>query len=603
VSHTSIFLLRRILWQSRRCWPHLSGIVLLSFLAMVLNLLVPLPLKIAVDSVSGTPALPRFLEPYFPHLSPAAGLAFAVGLMLATAVLVNLQGLCSWCLQTYTGEKLVWDFRAQLLDHVQRLPMSFHDRNGTLDSAYRLQHDAPAIQYVLIQGLVPMATALATLVVMLYICLRLDLQVSLIALSIAPPLVLLTRACSRLVRSRSTVVKELDSSAIGVVQEVLGSIRVVKAFGQESREYERFVRHSKKRQAGQVNLAVTQGVFNLVIGLVVTAGSAGALYVGIRHVSAGRLSVGDLLILLAYVAQIYEPLRLLSNKVTELHAWSASLERALMLLDEVPEISEVKNPLSIVRAKGEFEFRNVTFQYHQSHRGLRNISFHVPAGTRVGIMGGNGAGKTTLINLLMRFYDATQGAVLLDGNDVREYRIHDLRRQFSVVLQEPVLFAASVAENIAYGRPEASNEQIYAAARAANSHEFILQLPEGYETNVGERGSRLSGGERQRISLARAFLRNSPILVLDEPTSSVDLHTEAAITAALESLMHGRTTFIIAHRLETLKGCDMLLLFNDGELVEIRHGAPEEYLAAYIESINREAVQAKSLAAISASAN
>jgi ATP-binding cassette, subfamily B, bacterial len=166
-----------------------------------------------------------------------------------------------------------------------------------------------------------------------------------------------------------------------------------------------------------------------------------------------------------------------------------------------------------------------------------------------------------------------------------------------------VLFAASVAENIAYGRPEASNEQIYAAARAANSHEFILQLPEGYETNVGERGSRLSGGERQRISLARAFLRNSPILVLDEPTSSVDLHTEAAITAALESLMHGRTTFIIAHRLETLKGCDMLLLFNDGELVEIRHGAPEEYLAAYIESINREAVQAKSLAAISASAN
>jgi ATP-binding cassette subfamily B protein len=448
-----------------------------------------------------------------------------------------------------------------------------------------------------------MATAIATLLLMLYICVRLDLQVSLIALSIGPPLFLLTRACSRLVRSRSSVVKELDSSAIGVVQEVLGSIRVVKAFGQEAREYERFVRHSKKRQAGQVKLALTQGLFNLVIGVIVTAGSAGALYVGVRHVSAGRLTVGDLLILIAYVAQVYEPLRLISNKVTDLHAWSTSLERALMLLDEPPEITEARHPLSVLRTNGEFEFRNVTFQYSQSRRGLRNVSFHVPAGTRVGIMGGSGAGKTTLINLLMRFYDATSGAVLLDGNDVRDYRIHDLRRQFSVVLQEPVLFAASVAENIAYARPEASNDEIYAAARAANSHDFILQLPEGYETNVGERGSRLSGGERQRISLARAFLRNSPILVLDEPTSSVDLHTEATITTALQSLMRGRTTFIIAHRLETLKSCDMLLVLRDGELEEVKYGAAEEYLAAYVQSINRESLPIDTGAALSASAN
>jgi ATP-binding cassette subfamily B protein len=208
-------------------------------------------------------------------------------------------------------------------------------------------------------------------------------------------------------------------------------------------------------------------------------------------------------------------------------------------------------------------------------------------------MGGSGAGKTTLINLLMRFYDPVEGAVLLDGKDVRKYRIPDLRRQFSVVLQETILFDASLAENIAYGDPDAEDEQIYAAAQAANSHEFILQLPAGYQTNIGERGGQLSGGERQRISLARAFLRNSPILVLDEPTSSVDLQTEAAITSALQSLMHGRTTFIIAHRLETLKSCDILLVLSDGELVEIKHGASEEYLASYIKSVSGEADQEK----------
>lgn len=603
MSRSSLYLLRRILWQSRRCWPHLSLIVVLSFVAMVLNLLVPLPLKIAVDSIAGSDPLPGFLKNYFPHLSTGAGLAFAVGLMLTTALLTNLQALSSWLLQTYTGEKLVWDFRAQLLDHVQRLPMSFHDRHGTMDTAYRIQHDAPAIQNVIIHGLAPMATAISSIVVMFYVCLRLDLQVSLIALTIILPLFLLTRACSRRVRSKSTVVKQLDSSAIGVIQEVLGSIRIVKAFGQESREHERFVRHSRKRQAGQVKLAFMQGLFNLAIGMVVASGSAAALYVGVRHVSAGQLSIGDLLILIAYITQLYEPLRLVTNKITDLHGWAASLERVLMLMDEVPEIAEVKDPLRPARVRGEFELRNVSFHYPDCARGLRHLSFRVAPGTRVGIMGGSGAGKTTLINLLMRFYDPSEGAVLLDGHDVREYRVHDLRRQFSVVLQEPVLFNASVAENIAYANPEASNEEIYAAARAANSHEFISRLPEGYDTSVGERGSRLSGGERQRISLARAFLRNSPLLVLDEPTSAVDLQMEACIAQALQTLMQGRTTFIIAHRLETLKSCDMLLVLRDGELAEVRYGAPEEYLAAYVEDVGRDTTQPKPLTAVAASAN
>jgi ATP-binding cassette subfamily B protein len=284
--------------------------------------------------------------------------------------------------------------------------------------------------------------------------------------------------------------------------------------------------------------------------------------------------------IMAYVAQVYQPLQLLTTKTTELQTWFASLERAFMLLDQDPEISEDKSALPVARARGEFEFRNVSFFYEDSQQGLHDLSFDIPAGTRVGVVGATGAGKTTLLNLLMRFYDPSKGTVLLDGIDIRKYRIADLRRQFGVVLQEPVLFAASIAENIAYGKPDATDAEIIEAAKAAASHEFIAQLPEGYETQVGERGSRLSGGERQRISLARAFLRDSPILILDEPTSSVDVHTEAAIMQATEKLMAGRTTFMIAHRLNTLKSCDLILVLDQGRLIEVQQCTPEAWAQA-----------------------
>jgi ATP-binding cassette subfamily B protein len=236
--------------------------------------------------------------------------------------------------------------------------------------------------------------------------------------------------------------------------------------------------------------------------------------------------------------------------------------------------------LPLARAQGVFEFRDVSFVYDESGRGLHHFSFEVPAGTRVGIVGTTGAGKSTLLNLLMRFYDPTEGQVLLDGVDIRDYRIADLRRQFAVVLQEPVLFAASIAENIAYGKPDAGDAEIEAAARAASAHDFISRLPESYETSAGERGARLSGGERQRISLARAFLRDSPVLILDEPTSSVDMQTEAAIMQATEALLQGRTTFMIAHRLYTLKNCDMILVLDQGRLIDVRRIQPGAMLDA-----------------------
>lgn len=565
----------RALRESRSCWPHLIGIAALSVISLPLTLLYPLPLKIVVDSVLGGSPLPVWLEhiPVLPHAGSAIGTAIAV--LLGIALLVSAQGLIAWWLQTYTGEKLVWDFRAKLLDHVQRLPLVFHDRYGSTDSVYRIQHDAPAIQYVTIQGLVPLMTAVCTLVGMIVVTARMDLTLSFIALLIVPILFLLSLGCSRIVRQRSQTIKELDSSAMSVIQEVIGSIRVIKAFGQESREHSRFVRRSEKRMSQQVRLSLQQAIFNVLIGLTIAAGTATALFIGVQHVRAGMLTIGSLLMIMAYIAQVYQPLQTLTAKATELQIWLTSLERAFSLLDQQPEITERASALTLKTAQGDFEFRNVSFLYDGSGKGLHNISFHVPCGTRVGIVGATGAGKTTLLNLLMRFYDPTDGMVLLDGCDVREYRIADLRRQFAVVLQEPVLFGASIAENIAYGKPDASDAEIVAAAKAAASHDFISQLPDGYETQAGERGSRLSGGERQRISLARAFLRNSPVLILDEPTSSVDVHTEAAIMEATERLMAGRTTFMIAHRLSTLKSCDLVVVLDQGRLSEIRESVPD----------------------------
>ncbi len=534
-------VLVRSLRESRSCWPHLSGVAGLSFLSLPLTLLYPLPLKIVVDSVLGTQPLPRWLLPVARFADPhRAALEISILLLLGIAALVNLQGLASWWLQTYAGEKLVWDFRARLLNHVQRLPLVFHDRYGASDSVYRIQHDASAIQYVTIQGMVPLLTAFFTLLGMILVTARIDAVLAWLALLITPILFLLSLGCGRIVRKRSQTIKGLDSSAMSVIQEVIGSIRVIKAFGQEGWEHARFVRRSGERMSEQVRLAFQQALFNVLIGLTIAGGTAAALYVGVQHVRAGRLTIGSLLMIMAYMVQVYEPLQILSTKMTELQAWLASLDRAFLLLDQQPEIIERAEARALSRARGEIEFRNVSFAYDNSGRGLRDLTFHIPAAARVGIVGATGAGKTTLLNLLMRFYDASSGTVLLDGMDVREYRIADLRRQFAVVLQEPVLFAASIAENIAYGKPAASDTEIMDAARAAASHEFILNLPEGYETQAGERGSRISGGERQRISLARAFLRDSP----------------------------------------TLKSCDLILVLDQGELVEVRSCTPESWSRA-----------------------
>jgi ATP-binding cassette subfamily B protein len=567
---TDTSLYRRVLRQVRPWWRHIGGIFVLSLLSTPLALLAPVPLKIAVDSVVGSKPLPGFLEAVWPSgvaTSDRAMLIFAAGLLVLVVLLTQLQSLGSTLLRTYTGERMVLDFRRKLFRRVQRLSLSYHDMCGSSDSAYRIQNDAQAIQYIAIDGVIPFVTAAVTLVSMVYIIVRLDWQLAVIALAISPVLFAATRFNRRRLRKQSRDVKKLESSALGIIQEVLSAVRVVKAFVREDQEEDRFVTRSTEGMRARLRLAVLEGGLGLIVGLTTAFGTAAVLYIGVRHVQTNQLTLGELLLVMGYLSQLYEPLKTISRKTASLQAHLASAERAFALLDEEPDVIERPDAKPIVRADGAVTFRNVSFAYRNNEPVLHYVTLDVPSGTRLGIAGTTGAGKTTLVSLLCRFYDPTDGAVLLDGVDLRDYKVADLRNQFAIVLQEPVLFATTIAENIAYARKGASMAAIIEAAKAANAHDFILALPHGYDTLVGDRGMRLSGGERQRISLARAFLKDAPILVLDEPTSSVDIQTETLIMEAMDRLMEGRTTFMIAHRLSTLEHCDARARIENGHLV------------------------------------
>ena len=527
-------------------------------------------MKIAVDNVLSSHPLPIFLRGLFPALSDPSRISvliFAASLLVGVSLLVQLEGLGSWLLKEYTAQRLIMDFRSQLFRHVQRLSLVYHDVRGTVDSLYRIQYDAPSLQYIAVNGIIPFLTAGFGLAAMIYVIARIDWQLAVVALAVSPVLFLVTQVSRRRFRTLWSDVKKIESSAMGVIQETLAAIRVVRAFGQEEREQERFIRRAGEGMRGQVRLAFLASGFDLCVGLTIAVGTAVVLLIGVRHVQAKVLTLGDLLLVTAYLTQLYGPLDTIAKKAAELQSSLASAERAFALLDEMPDVVERPSARSLRRASGAVAFRHVSFGHDNEHIILHDISFDIDHGRRVGIVGVTGAGKTTLVSLLIRFYDPTNGQVLLDGVDLRDYRLADLRNQFAVVLQEPVLFATTIAENIAYGNLCASLDDIIAAARAANAHEFIGRLTDGYETMIGERGMTLSGGERQRIALARAFLKDAPILILDEPTSSVDMRTEATILEAVERLMQGRTTFIITHRPSLLSSCDIIMGIENGRLV------------------------------------
>jgi ATP-binding cassette subfamily B protein len=571
-SYSDATVFRRILQEARPYWPHLAGIFLLGLLAAPLALLLPVPLKIAVDSVLGTDPLPGFIAFFLPESiaqSQAALLVLVVALQILVVLFIHLNSAATYVFQTYTGERMTLTFRERLFRHLQRLSFMFHDKRGTADSIYRIQYDAPSIQYITIYSVIPLVSSIAMLVAMIVVTARINLHLAFIALGVCPVLFLMARIYNSRMRDKYTDVKEMESGALNIVQEVMTSVRVVKAFGREEKEQERFVDHSRKTVRARVRLSLAEGVFGLLINMGMALGTAAVLYFGIRSVQAGILTIGELLMVLTYLAQLYAPLESISDQVAKLQESLASAQRAFELLDETPDVQDKPGAMGLKQSRGEVEMRDVSFSYNGQTQVLTKASFLAPSGTRVGIFGKTGAGKTTLVSLLTRFYDPAAGQILLDGEDLRNYKIADLRNQFSIVLQEPVLFSTSIEENIAYGRPGADRKDIKKAALAANAHDFIMALSDGYDTLVGERGMSLSGGERQRIALARAFLTDAPILILDEPTSSVDTQTEASIMGAMERLMEGRTVFMIAHRLSTLDNCDAMLEIRDGQLIAV----------------------------------
>ncbi len=569
--NSDIFVIKELLSESRPYWLHLGTIFFLEFLSTPLSLLAPIPLMLAVDSVIGSKPLPEFLRIITPDSIEASKTVLLLSLsvlLVIVALLSNLIVTFKSLLKTFTSEMLVLQFRARLLNHAQRVSLAYHDKIGTADSIYRIQHDAPAISSIVVNGITPFISAGSMLIGMIVVTAKIDLQLALVALVVSPVIAYLTYLVRKELREQWHTVKRLESSALRMIKETLGSLRVVKAFGQEHLEHGRFISQANKGYGARMQAVKRESLHGFFVGTTLAVGTAVVLFLGVTHVESGVITLGKLFLVMSYLGQLYNPLQSLGMQVATLQHNLASAERAFVLLTLPPEVVDRPDPLPLQSATGEVEFRNVSFSYEPHRAVLHDISFLVPEGSRVGIAGKTGSGKTTLMNLLIRFYDPDSGEILLDGMNIKDHKVSDLRNQIAVVLQEPILFSGTVTENIAYGRPTASLKEIEAAASMANVDEFIMTLPEGYNTKLGERGMLLSGGQRQRIALARAFLKDAPILILDEPTSSVDVKTEAIIMDAMERLMQGRTTFVIAHRLSTLDHCDMILLLDQGRLLK-----------------------------------
>ena len=555
--------------------PYVWSIILvfaLSLSAIPLALVAPLPIKIIVDNVLGTRPLPNYLKVIVGSSSQGSTqllIIIAIGILLVGTVLNNGNQLLNVWATNKVGNRITLEMRARLFRQMQRLSIRYHDTKGVTDSMYRVQYDAPWLKLFVVDTLPPLVTSVFTVVGMIAVMLILDWELALIALAGAPFMVLFTLVYRERLRAGWKKVKTSESAAMSGAQESLSASRLVKAFGQEERENEQFFSRYRESASAALKVFVEGGVYNLLVGVVTVIGLAGVLYVGIGHVQAGTLTLGGLLIVNYYITQIYGPLRDVGRKALDVQQALAGMDRFLEILDEETDVPEVQNPIQLGRANGTIAFEDVSFQYQQGHSVLQNVSFVLEHGLVLGVVGPTGSGKTTLSSLVLRFFDPSAGRITLDGVDLRQYKIADLRNQFAVVLQDTVLFSTTIAENIRFARPNASMDEIVKAAKAASGHEFITSLPDGYNTQVGERGMKLSGGERQRVSIARAFLKDAPILILDEPTSALDISTESSILSSIQDLMKGRTTLMIAHRPSTLRNCKAILTLENGRVTRM----------------------------------
>ena len=576
--------------QVRPYWMHIIGLFILNLLSSPIALLKPLALKILIDSGFGSHPMPsyiRFLFPAFYDFNFYNVVVISACLVILIVLVENIYGVISWVMETYTGEKLVLRFRILLFNHIQRLSLLYHDRQGVSDSLYRIQWDTMSVRSFLIDQVSPLVSSIITLLSMIFIMYLINWHFALIAACVIPPLYILIRISTRRMRKDWTKVKEDESMAMAVVHEVLSSIRVVKAFGQEENEGRRFLNRADEAIKGHVKVAWSASVFNLIVGTIFAIATALFIYLGADYVHTGKMTLGELTLVIAYLAQVFDPLQNICKNLNNIQSSIASLDRVNGILDHNKEVIEQSGAVHLSKAKGAFEFKDVSFSYGEGSPILKHISFKINAGDRVGIIGPTGAGKSTLISLLNRFYDPTSGEIFIDGTDIRNYKLADYRNQFAIVLQEPILFSTSIQENILYGNPKATQNEIIDAARSANAYDFIMNCKEGFDTSVGERGMQLSGGERQRISLARAFIKKATVLILDEPTSSVDVRTESQIMEAMQRLMEGRTTFMITHRLDSLDFCNVILHIEDGKLVDYFNNNDPEKLKTKKKSLNQ----------------
>lgn len=558
-------MIRKILpylWPNR--WPFIIALLQV-FLMSGCEILKPWPLKIVIDNVLSGKELPW---------KCAEGLSKTTLLMAACLGLVSIYLVLGGItlLNNYTtikiGQRMVNDLRRDLYSHLQRLSLAFHTRRQVGDLMYRVTADTYAIQSLTMNGVFPIATAAALLGGMFFVMVKLDWQLTLLALSVCPVLFLSISLLSGRISSAATLARQQESEVYSVVQRGISAIRIIQAFTKEEDEHRKFMAASHESLGASLRLYTLQTFYSGVVNVVMALGTAFVVWVGAKHVMSGSLSVGDIVIFTTYLASLYGPINTISQTWGLIQGAKVGVDRVFEVLDVERDMKEGPLAFPDGGAKGDIVWEGVSFQYVPEQPVLSKIDLHVRAGQKVAIVGPTGVGKSTLVSLIPRFYDPREGRVLLDGIDIREYQLKSLRNQIAMVLQPPLVFPLTVRENIAYGRPDAPFEAIVRAARLARIHESIDRLPQKYETVVGEQGATLSEGERQRITIARAILRDAPVLILDEPTSSVDAETEAFIMEGLNQLMEGKTTFIIAHRLSTVRRADIIIVLSGGEIVE-----------------------------------